>query len=151
MRRAEKEIRERGAIEAVIRRSRVCRLGLAEGDQPYVVPLCFGYEDGAIYFHGALEGRKIDIIRTNAKVCCEFEAGVEVVPAAEACRWGIKYQSVIAFGKASVVESAEEKARALAAIMRQYSSEAFQFPRDTVAKTAIIKVNIESMTGKQAG
>ncbi len=151
MRRGEKEIKEKEAIESIIRRSLVCRLGLADADQPYVVPLCFGYENSTIYFHGALEGRRIDIIRKNANVCCEFEAEAEVMPAEEVCQWAVKYQSVIAFGKAAVVESTEGKTRALAVIMRQYSNEEFQFPRDTVEKTAVIKVDIESMTGKQSG
>jgi len=151
LRRGEREIREKQAIESIIRRSLVCRLGLADGDQPYVVPLCFGYENSTIYFHGALEGRKIDIIRKNPNVCCEFEAKVEVTPAEEGCRWGVKYQSVIGFGKAAFVESTEGKTRALAVIMRQYSNEEFQFPRDTVEKTTVIKVAIESMTGKESG
>ncbi len=151
MRRGEKEIKEKEAMESIIRRSLICRLGLADGDQPYVVPLCFGHEDNTIYFHGALQGRKIDIIRKNTNVCCEFEAEAEVMPAEEGCQWSVKYQSVIVFGKATVVESIEEKIRALAVILRQYSNEEFQFPRDTVERIAVIKVDIESMTGKQSG
>jgi len=46
MRRNEKEITEESAIEGIIRQSLVCRLAVSDGIQPYVVPLCFGYEDG---------------------------------------------------------------------------------------------------------
>ena len=61
MRRHEKAITDRAAIEAVIRRADVCRLGLSDAGHPYIVPVNFGYEDGVIFVHSAPEGRKIDI------------------------------------------------------------------------------------------
>ena len=79
MRKSEKEIVEESAIEAVIRQSLVCRLGLSAGGQPYVVPLCFGYEDGFLYFHAALEGRKMDMIKNNDRVCVEFDTNTEII------------------------------------------------------------------------
>ena len=64
MRRKEREITELSDIEAVIRKSLFCRLGLSDDNWPYVVPLCFGYEDRRVYVHGSLEGRKTDILQT---------------------------------------------------------------------------------------
>ena len=151
MRRGEKEIADESALKAVIHQSLVCRLGLSDGCQPYVVPLCFGYEDGFLYFHAALEGRKIEIIRRNNSVCFEFDINAEIVESQEACDWGMRYQSVIGFGKAVILDDIEEKRRALEIIMRQYSDRSFLFPDDSVARTAVIRVAIESMTGKQSG
>ena len=76
--RKEKEITEKSAIEAVILQSIVCRLGLSDGNIPYIVPLCFGYQDRAIYVHGSSEGKKTDIIQRNPNVCFEFDINSEM-------------------------------------------------------------------------
>ena len=55
-------MRDGAAIEEVIARAPVCRLALSDNGEPYVVPMNFGYSDGVLYFHGAPNGRKIDII-----------------------------------------------------------------------------------------
>jgi len=65
MRRKEKEITDSAEIEQIIRKARVCRLGLVDDREPYVVPVCFGYEKNAFYFHCAPEGRKIELIKKN--------------------------------------------------------------------------------------
>jgi nitroimidazol reductase NimA-like FMN-containing flavoprotein (pyridoxamine 5'-phosphate oxidase superfamily) len=68
-----------------------------------------------------------------------------------ACDWGVKFQSVIGFGKASFVEDSDEKRKALDIIMAQYSDKQFEFPENMLKATAVIKVEIGSMTGKQSG
>lgn len=54
MRRKEKEISDESGVDAIIANATVCRLGMVNGDKPYIVPLSFGYQDQALYFHGAL-------------------------------------------------------------------------------------------------
>ena len=151
MRRTEKEIKDESVLMAIIKQSMVCRVGLSDGYRPYVVPLCFGYEDGYLYFHAAHEGRKIEIIRRNNSVCFEFDANAEIVENQEVCDWGMRYKSVIGFGKAILVNAVEEKRRALEIIMKQYSDRSFLFSEQSVASTTVIRVEIESMTGKQSG
>jgi nitroimidazol reductase NimA-like FMN-containing flavoprotein (pyridoxamine 5'-phosphate oxidase superfamily) len=151
MRRKEKEITDKSAIEAVIRKSLVCRIGLSEGDTPYVVPVCFGYQDRTIYAHGSLKGKKVDMLRKNPNVCFEFDINAKIVEAEHACDWSINYQSVIGFGKASLVTDPDEKRKVLEVIMRQYSDKAFHFPENKLAATGIIRIEITSMTGKQDG
>jgi uncharacterized protein len=151
MRRKEKEIKLESDKEAVIREARICRLGLCEGGQPYIVPLSFGYRDRTLYFHGAPEGRKMEILRSNPRVCFEFDVDAVIVEGQEACRWGMKYRSVIGFGRAVLVESPEEKRDALAIIMGHYSERSFTFPERELHRTAVFKVAIESMTGKRSG
>ena len=150
MRRSDREITERSAIEAVIRESLVCRLALSKDDQPYVVPLSFGYHDGVLYFHGAPEGQKVSMLKENDRVCFEFDTDVAVVEGDPACAWTMKYRSVIGFGKAVLVEDLEEKQAALDIIMSQYSDQAFSFPEPVLEHTAVIKVQIDSMTGKES-
>jgi hypothetical protein len=151
MRKTEKEIKDIAAIEDILKRAFVCRLGLCDGNQPYIVPLCFGYKDNALFIHCAKEGKKLDIIRKNNNVCFEVDIDHEVVKGTSACKWSFKYKSVIGFGKAVLVEDIEAKRKALDVIMRQFSANTFDYPQETIRKTTIIKVEIESMTGKQSG
>ncbi|MCP4673635.1 MAG: pyridoxamine 5'-phosphate oxidase family protein, partial [Desulfobacula sp.] len=92
MRRKEKEIVEKSDIEAVIQKSIVCHLGLSDNNIPYIVPLCFGYQDNTIYVHGSLKGRKTDIIQKNQNICFEFDINTEIVKGENACKWGMKYK-----------------------------------------------------------
>jgi len=150
MRRADKEITSKATIEGIISRSLVCRLALADENQPYIVPLCFGYKDNSLYFHSAVQGKKIDIIKKNNRVCFEFDIDSEVIKADKACEWGLQYKSVVGFGQASFLEDSESKRRALDIIMKQYSGESSAYPEAKLKHTVIIKVDIQHMTGKQA-
>lgn len=150
MRRTEKEITDRAAIDAVIRRCQVCRLGMTDGQVPYIVPLCFGYDGRFLYFHCAPEGRKLDLLRRNNRVCFEFDVAEGLVEAEEACRWGVRYQSVLGTGTAEIVADAQGKRQALAALMAQYSGKAASFPDTAVARTLAIRVSIDHITGKRS-
>ena len=148
MRRKDRQITDRKAIDDIIRRSHVCRLGMCDDGQPYVVPLNFGYDGHSLYFHGATEGRKIDVLKRNNRVCFEFDTPEEVIPADQACRWSTKYESVIGFGTARIVEDLETKRQALGWIMRQHSREDWIFPEKNVNAILVIRVDIEQVTGK---
>ena len=151
MRRNEKEIIDNSAIEAIIKKALVCRLGMSEGNVPYIVPLCFGYKDNTLYFHGALKGKKICVLRKNQNVCFEFDVDVEVVKKEKACSWGMKYQSVTGFGRASLIDDIHKKRGALDIIMGQYTNQPYDFDDKFLRATAVIKVEIDKMTGKQSG
>jgi nitroimidazol reductase NimA-like FMN-containing flavoprotein (pyridoxamine 5'-phosphate oxidase superfamily) len=151
MRRSEKEIADAAVVMSVIEQSLVCRLGMSDGYRPYVVPLCFGYQDGCLYFHSAPDGEKIDMIRKNSQVCFEFDINAQTIQNELACNWSMKYQSVIGFGKAVIVEDIAEKSLALEVIMRQYSDKDFSIPKDALEAITVVKVLIDSMTGKQSG
>ncbi len=151
MRLSEREITDQAVIEDIIRSSLVCRLGLSYENRPYIVPLCFGYQDRALYFHGAKGGKKIDLIRKNPYVCFEFDLNSGIEEAEKACKWGMSYQRVIGSGQATLVNHPEEKKEALKIIMEQYSDREFSFPDHFIEKTGIIKVIIAEMTGKDSG
>jgi nitroimidazol reductase NimA-like FMN-containing flavoprotein (pyridoxamine 5'-phosphate oxidase superfamily) len=92
------------------------------------------------------------MIRSNNDVCFEIDVDSEIVKGENACGWSMKYYSIIGFGKASFVEGFEEKRRALDIIMEHYSGKSsFSYSEETVNNAAIIKVKIESMTGKKSG
>lgn len=150
MRRNEREIKDRTVIDTIIRQCRVCHLALSDGEEPYIVPLCFGYDGETLYLHSAPKGRKIDILLKNNRVCFEFDIPEGLREAEQGCRWGIKYRSVIGFGTAEMVNNPEAKREALKILMAQYSDKEYTFPEDVVTKTAVIKVVIARVTGKQA-
>jgi len=150
VRRTEKAIDDRAAIDAVVRACRVCRLGMVDGAEPYIVPLCFGYDGEALYFHCAPEGRKLEILRRHPRVCFEFDEVEGLLPADEACRWGIRYRSVMGTGTAEFLEDPAAKRRAFERIMAQYTPGTFTFPDGAVARTTVLRVRIESLSGKQS-
>jgi nitroimidazol reductase NimA-like FMN-containing flavoprotein (pyridoxamine 5'-phosphate oxidase superfamily) len=149
--RSEKEITEKTEIESIIQQSVVCRLAFSDGQNPYIVPLCFGYINDTLYFHSAKEGKKLDILRRNSQVCFEFDIGTETKPGKTACDWGMAYQSVIGFGQALMVEDVAEKRKALELITSQYADKAYTVTDGAAKETLVFKVEISSMTGKKSG
>jgi uncharacterized protein len=148
MRRKDREITDRGAIDDIIRRCLVCRLGLSDGGQPYVIPLSFGYDGEALYIHAATEGKKLDILKRNNQVCFELDILTQVVTADQACQWGMAYESVIGFGIAEIILDVDSKRRALGCIMRHYGGTQEDFPEPTLARTLVVRVLIDSVSGK---
>jgi uncharacterized protein len=148
MRRKDRQITDREAIDTIIRRSSVCRLGLCDDGQPYIVPLSFGYDGVFLYVHAALEGRKVDILQRNNRICFEFDRLEEVTSADQACNWSMRYESVIGFGVAEMLEDVDAKMAALNCIMRQYSDTDWTFTGQAVSATSVYRIRIEEITGK---
>jgi uncharacterized protein len=149
MRRKEKQILDMNEVAQVLEQSQVCRLAMVDKGHPYVVPLNFGYRDGSLYFHSAPEGRKMDVLKADPRVCFEVDEMVKMNKAANACDWGVSFRSVIGTGTARILETPAEKKNALDIIMAQYSGRSFDYPEEKLAKTAVIQVIIHEMTGKQ--
>jgi nitroimidazol reductase NimA-like FMN-containing flavoprotein (pyridoxamine 5'-phosphate oxidase superfamily) len=150
MRRKDKEIQDRELVSQVIKSCQVCRLGLARDDVPYIVPVSFGYDGQAIYFHTAREGKKLDYIAANNAVCFEFEHGVQVVPHdSDPCKWSFSFQSVIGNGRIHELVAREDKIEGLNHVMRQYSGREWAFGDKTLDAVRVWKITIETISGKQ--
>lgn len=148
MRKKEREIKDREVIDGIIRRCRVCHLAMCDDGQPYVIPLNFGYDGYFLYFHAALEGKKIDIIKRNNRVGFEFDILHDIVTSRQACGWSAKYESVVGTGTAEIVDDLDAKKEALECIMRQYGSDANDFSDEIIKKTLIFRVLILEISGK---
>ena len=109
MRRGDRKIIDYLEIESIHHNAIVCRIGLAGGDEPSIVPLCFGYEDRTIYLHSAPAGKKIPNLKKIGRCCFEVNQCDNVVHGERPCAWGMCYRSVIGFGRASFIEDNEEK------------------------------------------
>jgi nitroimidazol reductase NimA-like FMN-containing flavoprotein (pyridoxamine 5'-phosphate oxidase superfamily) len=150
MRRKDQEIVDWGVIDSIIGKAQVCRLALSDGDQPYVVPMCFGYDGKNLYFHSAGEGKKIEILKKNPKICFEIEGDCEIEKGKAACDWGMIYKSVIGFGTISFIDDIDSKRKALDVIAKKYAHESFTYPEKAVEKVTVIKVDIEEISGKHS-
>lgn len=148
MRRSDREITDRAELEEMLRTQQVLHLGLWDGVEPYVVPLNYGYDGTALYLHSALEGRKLEAMRDHPRVCFTVTAEQQVVPNEVPCGWSVKYRSIIGYGEARLLETAEEKAEGLNVIMRQFTGSDFEFPAEALPKTAVIRIEISELTGK---
>lgn len=154
MRRNDREIAGQTALRDLLDRCPVCRLGLSDDGQPYVVPLCFGYRwdapDLTLYFHCARTGRKLGIIARNSRVCVEFDRPLDVRIAEHACQWSMAYESAIGDGVAALVDDPDERAQALDCIMQHYSGRSdWSYDPHTLAATAIIRVQVRTLSGKR--
>ena len=150
MRRKDKEITDKKEIEKILKESQICHIAMVDKDKPYIVPMNFGYENKTLFFHSALEGRKINLIKKNPNLCFEVDHVVQFKKAKIACDWSIEYKSVIGEGRAQLLYDPEEKREGLDIIMAQYSGRAFEYPSEMLEKTLVIKLVIDNMTGKQS-
>jgi len=148
MRRAEKELKQPAQIEDVLTRARVIRLALMDEREPYIVPLLFGYDGKRLYFHSACEGRKINILQNNPRVCFECEVDVEIRPADNICSWSVGYRSVIGYGVVSIITDLAEKRKAMGVLLNHYTNSPYEIPDVSMEKTCMFAVEIEAIQGK---
>jgi len=153
MRVSRKEIKDRNVITELLSRSHVGRLGtIGKNGYPMIKPLNFIYVQGKIYFHSAREGEKIEDIARNNRVCFEVDFPMAYTRTEEIpCKADYLYRSVIIKGKAAVVESQSERLYALKQLMEKYQPEGGygEFPEDKLLITAVIRIDIEEITGKE--
>jgi nitroimidazol reductase NimA-like FMN-containing flavoprotein (pyridoxamine 5'-phosphate oxidase superfamily) len=152
MRRADKEITESGELHRILDEALVLHLGMIDGERPYVVPLNFAREGDELWLHCAAEGRMLSCLRSRPAVCVEVERLIEVTSGPGACGdWTSHYESVIGFGTATVVADDELRLRGMQAIMAKYSGRRdWQFSAETLAKIVVLRVSLDSLTGKRA-
>ncbi|GHU82281.1 5-nitroimidazole antibiotic resistance protein [Spirochaetia bacterium] len=155
MRRKDREVSDIEEKLRILGNSKVCRLGMAENNQPYVIPLNFGYEYQddvlTLYFHGAREGKKIDILKQNSRVCFEVDGGHELIEGKEAWSYSFAYESLIGFGNAEFLENGEEKTHGLNLLMKHQTGKdtEYTFDERQLNAVAIFRVRAESFTGKR--
>lgn len=152
MRRHDKQITDSDIIQEILEKSDLCRLGLVENDEAYIVPVNYAYADGKIYIHSAHEGRKMNIIRKNNRVSFEIEFYHEIIKDKIACGWTEKYRSVMGIGNITIADDYASKKHGLDLIMRKYGAEMELLYDDNIlARMTVLVLNIEKLTGKQSG
>lgn len=153
MTRRERQVTDIEEIRSILDKSLIAHVGLVDGDEPYVIPMNYGYilegEKLTLYLHGAKRGRKIDIIQKNPKVF--FEAECDTVPfeGEVACKYGMAYSSIMGKGIAVIVEDVEEKKLGLSAVMKTQTGKDFIFEDNMVGFVNVIRVDISEYTAKK--
>lgn len=150
MRLKNQELSEKTSIEVLKRGTSGVLAVLGEEEYPYAVPLSYVFSDGKIYFHGAKTGHKLDAIEKHDKVSFCVVDQDEVIPE----EYTTYYRSVIAFGRACVIEAEEEKRKALELLGEKYMPQCregyLQEIDNKIDKLSIIELRIERLTGKEA-
>ncbi|HHW43301.1 hypothetical protein GFC01_03030 [Desulfofundulus thermobenzoicus] len=153
MRRIKKEIKDKAIIIELLNTCPVGRLGTTGRDgYPRIKPLNFVYYDGKIYFHTAKEGEKIEDIQRDDRVCFEVDLPIAFLRAREhPCQAEYLYRSVIIRGRARIIEEQNEKLFALKRLLEKYQPDGGygDFPAANLAKTGVVRIDIEEMTGKE--
>ncbi|PLX81364.1 MAG: pyridoxamine 5'-phosphate oxidase family protein [Desulfuromonas sp.] len=150
MRRHEKEVTDPMALERIIDKASVCRLGLfdTETGVPYIVPLSFGYQDGMFVFHAAETGYKIDLLKRGGKIAFEIDNVLGLVRRERACGWTMRYQSIIGWGNVRFIEAVEEKKQALQMLLNHYGTGQFFLADKDVERTTVFALHVKEMRGK---
>ena len=153
MTRREQQVTDINEIIEILDKSKVVHVGMIDGDEPYVVPMNYGYilenDKLTIYLHGARRGRKIDVITKNPKVFYEMCCDITPFEGEIACKYGITYASIMGRGTATLVEDVEEKKQALSLLMKAQTGKDFTFEDKFTTVVNIIKIDTLEFTAKK--
>jgi nitroimidazol reductase NimA-like FMN-containing flavoprotein (pyridoxamine 5'-phosphate oxidase superfamily) len=155
MRRKDREIIQIEDKIKIIGDCKVCRLGLSQNNQPYIIPLNYGYSFDVhiltLYFHSANEGKKLDIMRNNHNACFEIDCHHKLVEAEKSCHYGYLFKSVTGFGKIVFMDTDDEKNKGLNLIMKHQTGKDVQynFDIDALKNVTVYKLLVEEFTGKE--
>ncbi|MDR0469115.1 MAG: pyridoxamine 5'-phosphate oxidase family protein [Peptococcaceae bacterium] len=154
MRRKDREVTAIDGIEEILLACKTCHVAMIDGGAPYVVPLSFGYKfvGGSVlelYFHSAPEGRKIDVLQQNSKVCFEMAYEGEPIRAENPCDSGYYFASIIGFGETAFLEDADEKCDALTAIYKRQTGQDVAFAAEQAQSVCVFKIVSADFTGKK--
>jgi len=140
------------SIRAFMNTATIGRIATIGPDgMPYIVPVYFVLEDDRIYIHCSPEGKKIDHIRANPMVCFEADEEVEhIIVLEKPCKSNTYYRSVIATGKAAIVEDPDQKARILDILTARFSGgmKTGNIPADVVERTCVVEIMVDEISGK---
>ena len=152
MTKRERQITDIAQIRQILEKGKVLHLGLCVNDEPYVVPMNYGYqlegEKLVVYLHSAVRGKKLDMIRANPKVF--FEISCDIVPfeGVKPCQYGMVYSSVMGRGTAEIVEDVEEKKAAMTILMKTQTGKDFSFEDRLVSMVAVVRIDVAEYTAK---
>ena len=149
MRRPEKSL-SKNEIKKIIMKAKYGVLSLCGEGLPYGVPLSHAIDGDTIYFHCAKEGFKIDLIKANPKGHFVFVSRAKILSE----KATVDYKSAMVYGTLRIVDAPEERKKAYAAIvskyMKEYSNAADKIIAKSDAKTGLVAMDIEGMSGKSA-
>lgn len=152
MSRQDRLVTDKEELIEIIRRCQVIHIGMHDGEDIYVIPMNYGYtwQEGELtfYLHGALEGKKIDLLKKNGRIGFEVDCDHELVEGKLPCQFAFKFASVAGTGTAELLEDPQEKIKAMECLMRQYSDREFAFTERLLSIVSLIRVRVDAFTGR---
>lgn len=153
MRRKEREVTDFGEIIKIIDECEIIRIGLADGDYPYIVPVNFSYivTNGKIefYIHGAMAGRKYELMKKNGKCSFEMDIPLKIELNDKASTVTMRYKSVMGTADIEFLH-AEQKQWAIdnSLMARHELTKNFDYNKKSLAVTSVAKLTITEITAK---
>jgi len=141
-------------IDQIINKCQVCHLSMVGPDnEPYILPMNFGYRDGIVYLHSSQHGKKMDILRQNPKVVLAFSTDYFLRYQNEevACSYSMKYRSILVYGHVEFIEDADAKKDVMNVIMQHYTGKDFSYNMPAIREVCIYKVIPSQVTGRAYG
>ena len=152
MTKRERQVTDPEQILHILDTGKVVHLGLSVNDEPYVVPMNYGYtmEDGTLtlYLHSAVRGKKLDMIQANSKVFFEIDCDRMPFEGRVPCQYGMVYSSIMGRGTATLVEDAEAKKQAMTILMKTQTGKDFSFNDRLVSIVTVIRIDVSEYTAK---
>lgn len=153
VRRTDRELTEPDAVASVLRRGRFVSVAVVHDGEPYVFTLSYGFDEAknALYSHVAREGRKLDAIAADPRVCATVivDGGYEQ----GACKH--HYESVVITGRMQMVSDAEEIRHGMRVLIQHLEDDAEAawerngLDGDKVfERLGVLRLDIEEITGK---
>ena len=136
-------------MEKLLSEERVGYLGMALENNPYVIPVTYGYSEGKIMFHGALQGSKLDTIRKNPNVCFTVSRHFgQMVSHPQGAECHVNSDSVICRGKARVLDDANERLMILNRFNHCLQPNAREITLEEVERCSVVEISVAEMTGR---
>ena len=153
MRRKDREVTEFETILSIIDECDIIRIGLADGDFPYIVPLNFAYavcgKQIDFYVHGAMAGRKYALMKKNGKCSFEMDIPLEMDCLVENKDVTMRYKSIMGTAAITFLDGEEKQNAIDNIIMNRYDeTRNFEYNHAKVIKTAVAKLSVIELTAK---
>lgn len=141
-------------IDEIINKCQVCHMSMVGPEnEPYVLPMNFGYHAGNVYLHSSQHGKKMEILRKNPRIVLAFSTDYFLRCQNEevACSYSMRYRSILIYGQVEFIEDADAKKEALNVIMRQYTGRDFSYNMPAIREVCVYRVIPEKITGRAFG
>jgi uncharacterized protein len=143
---------EREAIYKILDEGFVCHVGFSIDAQPYVIPTMFARVGDNVYFHGSAASRMLRNLSDRLAVCLTVTLVDGLVLARSVFNHSMNYRSVVALGKATLIDQPEEKLAALRAFTEKILpgrwNEARQPNEQELKATSILRLTLTEVSAK---
>lgn len=153
MRRKDRDIADRNAQLAILNRCDCVRIAFAVENEPYIVAMSYGFvwEDSLkLYLHSAREGKKLDMMRRNNRVCFQMDTDHQLVTDDLSCRWGMIYAGIVGRGKICEVTDTNERLFGLERLMANYGkTDENRFAAEMLQVTTVLRLDVDELSAKR--